>query len=199
MNIKRKRLLSVLLVFILLLIPYIAFIRDWAKPTFIEEHWIECTVDKINSYSDLSEIYNDLVRNGDFFNIGEVDDFSDGIEAVNDFLNFSIVPNEDSYNGLYNISTRDDLEKWLDYEFGEFRPVFNLMCREYNYENGASWISPNIRLKNEYGVSDDNDQIVVVIFTEKFTMVFEQHAWGGDKPFDRFFGMFYDLLENKES
>ena len=198
MKFKRKQMLSIVLVLILL-VPYFGFIRDWAKPTFIEEHWIECTVDKINSYTDLSEIYNDLVKNGDFFNIGEVDDFSDGIEAVNDFLNFSIVPNEDSYNGLYNISTRDDLEKWLDYEFGEFRPVFNLMCRRYSYENGACWISPNIRLKNEYSVSDDNDQIVVVIFTEKFTMVFEQHAWGGDKPFDRFFGMFYDLLENKES
>ena len=198
MKFKRKQMLSIVLALILL-VPYFGFIRDWAKPTFIEEHWIECTVDKINSYTDLSEIYNDLVKNGDFFNIGEVDDFSDGIEAVNDFLNFSIVPNEDSYNGLYNISTRDDLEKWLDYEFGEFRPVFNLMCRRYSYENGACWISPNIRLKNEYSVSDDNDQIVVVIFTEKFTMVFEQYAWGGDKPFDRFFGMFYSLLQNNET
>lgn len=192
---KRKRLISALLVIVLLLFPYMVFIRDWAKPTFIDEHWIECTVDKINSYNDLSEIYNDLVKDGDFFDIGEVDDFSDGIVALNQYFSFSIASNEDLYNGLHNIATPDDLEKWLDYEFGEIRPIFNLMCRDYIYENGACWISPNIRLKNEYSVSDNNDQIVVVIFTEKFTIVIDQYGWGGDKPFQKFYLLFYDLLE----
>lgn len=197
MKFKRKRIISISIALILLLIPYVAFIRDWSKPTFINERWIECTVDKLNSYSDLSEIYNDLVKDGDFFDIGEIDDFSDGIEAVNDYFSFSIASNEDSYNGLHDISTQDDLEKWLDYEFGEFRPIFNLMCRNYNYEKGSCWISPNIRIKNEYGAAVYDDNIMVVIFCEQFTVTIEQYGWGGDKPFERFFLMFYDLLENK--
>ena len=65
MKFKRKQMLSIVLLLILL-VPYFGFIRDWSKPSFIEEHWIECTVDKINSYTDLSEIYNDLVKDGAF-------------------------------------------------------------------------------------------------------------------------------------
>lgn len=94
MDIKRKRILSVFLVLILLSVPYFAFIRDWSKPTFIDEHWLGCTIDKINSYNELSEIYNDLVKDGDFFNIGEQEDFSNGIDAINRFFSFSIVHNE---------------------------------------------------------------------------------------------------------
>ena len=67
MNIKRKRILSICLVLVLISIPYVAFVRDWSKPTFIDEHWLECTVDKINSYNELSDIYDDLIKDGDFF------------------------------------------------------------------------------------------------------------------------------------
>lgn len=95
----------------------------------------------------MSQIYNDLIKGGDFFDIGEVNDFSDGIAALNRCFSFSIASNENLYNVLHNIGAPDDLEKRLDYKFGEFRAVFNLMCRSYKCENGACRISPNIRLK----------------------------------------------------
>ncbi len=111
-------------------------------------------------------------------------------------MDFSIVSNKDSHSGIHYISNQENLEKWLDDEIGEIRPVFNLLSRKYNFENGSCWISPNIRLRNEYGATVYDDNIVVVIFCEQFTVTIEQYGWGGDKPFERFFLMFYDLLEN---
>lgn len=88
------------------------------------------------------------------------------------------------------------MKVFLDNEFGKFRPIFNLMSRKCNYEKGSCWISPNLKSKNEYGFSENNDAIMVVVFCEQFTITIRQSDWGGDKPFEKFFLMFYELLEN---
>ena len=189
----KKSIFIFICIFVAIL--YLFFVRDWYKPSFIDKHWIECTVEKINAYDDLSEICNDLIKDGNFFKIDNIDDLSDEINVVNGYFDFSIVSNDSFNKGYYNIATDEDLDLFLDNEFGEFRPVFNLMSRKYSYERGSCWISPNLKVKNEYGFTEDKDEIMVVIFCEKFTITIRQSGWGGDQPFQRFFLLFYELLK----
>lgn len=198
MSVRKKLLLFVCIVFVAFLSVYVFFVRDWYKPTLIDKHWIKCTVEKINTYNNITEISNDLMADGDFFNVGNQEDVNNGIKVVNNYFSFSIVPNWNSDKGFYNIGSYEDLNVWLDYEFGEFRPFFNLMSRKYNFDEGSCWISPNLRSKNEYGFTENNDDIVIVIFCKDFTITIKQSGWGGDKPFQRFFLLFYELLKYKQ-
>lgn len=195
---KHKMLISIFCVCLTLFFSiYIVFIRDWSKRTSINENWLKYVVDEINEAEDLSEIAERLAHDGNVFKVDKPKEDSEGICLMNDLFNFCIFPNEDNNgHGPFFLKKEEDLDEWLDEEYGKFRPIFNLMCRNYEFDGGKVWVSPNIRSKNVYGFTENTDEIMAVLFCKKYTVTLWQDNWGGDKAFEKSVWIFYSHLRN---
>lgn len=209
MSNKSRKWIAIVIV-LLFLNPYTLYIRDWSKKSHIDKYAIESLIRAINSYDSIPDICNKLRENGDLFGIGDSFATDDHAEILNYFLDFAIYDREKNVqrNTEYGyvkyateslkIITESDIDVWLDVKVGRFRPIFNLMCKKYTFDGGSCWLSPNMLSKNEYGFADNRDEIVLVLFCEKYTVVFTQEGWGGDKAFEQFLYKFYYLISDED-
>lgn len=179
---------AVLIVFIS--VVYLGVVRDWYKKTQVNEDLILSIAQKVNQYDDLRQLHTALTQDGNQLGISKLWEVDKSIrgsrEDVQEYISINESDRKMLSNEFMNVITPNDLESVLDEKCGSFRPIFNLFCTNGKSDYCTYWLSPNMYIKDCYGVPYDNDRIRLVIFCRKYTICINQEQENGDKAFEEY-------------